>query len=160
MFIPEKQPRHEQGATEQRHRFRLNGWRLEVVIRIVPSLLPVHRRTREPDAGVPYVLTVGTRRIEGETERGGIIRLSGLPPDADDGTLEILGRHLRLRFGELDPADEVTGEQARLNQLGYSVGRIDGEPDAKTAIAKDLCQALNEVPESDVAPVLKELHGD
>lgn len=160
IFVPRTQLGSEQGATGQRHRFRLDGWRLELVLRILPSVLPIHRRTPAPDAGVPYVVTIGTRRLEGETEAGGLIRITDIAPDVDSGTLEIRGRVFRLRFGELDPEDEVSGEQARLNQLGYAAGRVDGETGQRTEMARSLFQALDACRGSQVRDRVKALHGD
>jgi peptidoglycan hydrolase-like protein with peptidoglycan-binding domain len=54
----------------------------------------------------------------------------------------------RLNFGELDPIDEVSGVQQRLNNLGYDCA-ITGELDEQTKDAMSSFRAEKNLPESD-----------
>jgi hypothetical protein len=111
-------------------------------IRLVPSTRPLHKTTRKPTTPIPYKIIIGGRAIEGETDAEGILR-EKIPPDTDRVELNILGRTIELLIGHLDPVDQVTGLQARLNQLGYMPGPVDGIFGPKTKAALSAFQILN-----------------
>ncbi len=61
-----------------------------------------------------------------------------IPVNSEGGDLEVEGCHWPLRIGYLNPVDEPTGDtrvsgaQARLNNLGYGAGAVDGTMNDQT----------------------------
>ena len=125
VHIPDRREKWVDCASEKRHVFRLRG---------VPSLLSiVVRIDDEVKADVPYVLDVDGRRFEGRTDGAG--RLSHpISPKARRATLLVgegeMREELELGLGEIDPVEDISGVQARLNNLGFHCGEEDGELDA------------------------------
>jgi hypothetical protein len=83
----------------------------------------------KPRANEPYILAIGSDRIEGQTDPDGLVN-EKVPPGETRAVLR-LGRGLDatdyvLNLGHLDPFDEITGGQARLKNLGYYAGTVDG----------------------------------
>ena len=76
--------------------------------------------TGSPD--VTPLNTDGTGMVERE-----------IKPDAAAGTLKLkdaglpIDLDLELQIGHLDPLDKITGQKARLNNLGYDAGEVNDE---------------------------------
>jgi len=117
--IPEKETKEDSGETENRHRFRSKGDR--------PQLLIIIKDARnQPLANTPYRLSLGSEIIDDTTNGEGLLEQE-ISPDADQAVLVIEGQELLLKIGYLDPTDTLTGWRARLNNLGYKAGKVDGE---------------------------------
>ena len=117
LVIPEKRPRQEQGAAEQKHRFRRKGVPGKVKIRLLDD--------DEPRANERYELEVDGRTVdEGQTDGDGFIE-AALPAGAVTGKLIVGEGDARdiysLRFGNVDPIDTDEGVRCRLRDLGYDV---------------------------------------
>jgi len=85
-------------------------------------------------ASMPYRLSVKGRLYEeheGKTDEHGILEAM-IPVEATEGVLEFNGIRVPLVIGELPPPDTTRGVQARLNNLGYEPGRIDGVAGPRT----------------------------
>lgn len=84
-----------------------------------------------PHASAAYTLTCGALRLEGTTDEQGRLSVE-VPSDARDATVAFAGVELALELGQLNPVDAdtadggVSGAQARLNNLGYASGKVDG----------------------------------
>ena len=97
----------------------------------------------EPMANLDYNLRIGGWSTSGTTDGDGKLeeefdtRLLRF----DHYVLDIAGQTLRLGLGHLDPVDSVKGVQARLNNLGYDCGPVDGMVGAKTRAAVRRFQA-------------------
>lgn len=112
-----------------RHRFRVQRPRQS--LRLVPQGC-----NGESLDGWDYVLIAGEERFEGTVD-GAIVhpipfgveeaRLELRPDDAAKTSLS-----WDLRVGHLDPAETVEGQQARLNNLGFSCGPTDGDAGPRT----------------------------
>ena len=122
LFVPDKEEGSADCATEERHRFRRKG---------VPEKLNVRFLDLE---GEPYANAKYRLRIDGVMSRGsldgdGWLRVP-IPPDARVAEIrlgetgEILTTNINI--GGLDPISELTGVQARLRNLGFYKGSIDG----------------------------------
>lgn len=125
--IPDFEPKEVDGETEEKHRFRCvtlkRGLYLELV-RANGELLQNHT----------YRLTVGKKIYEGDCSEPIDI---DLPMEAKSGLLTVLNDegievdNEELKFDYLDPIVDskksVTGLQARLNNLGYFAGDVDGQ---------------------------------
>jgi len=133
LFIPEKEEKKEPGATEQRHRFRFTG-------------KPLILRLRVRDFGhEPLANTKCTLYIEGEgkeltTDNQGMIKLP-IAANAENGFLIFqdplvpFPLNIPIKIGHLDPIEEITGQKARLNNLGYDAKSLDGKDEEKFTIA-------------------------
>jgi hypothetical protein len=121
VFLPELRPKQEAGATEQRHRFKRKG---------VPSKLRIVLRDEQnrPRVNEPYLLEIEGNFIRGRTGSQGELEHS-ISPNARNGRL-IVGQEgvevYPLNLGHIDPITELSGIQARLSNLGYYCGAIDG----------------------------------
>lgn len=159
LFIPALRKREVAGATERRHRFERRG---------VPSRLEVMFQVHgAPRASEAYVLVVDDREIEGETDAEG--RLTQvIPPDARTAVVRFKAdppeQVYRLLLRHLNPTDDPTGVQARLRNLGYDVGPIDGESGPFTvgalkAFQRDCGLPVTGEPDDPTVARLIETHG-
>lgn len=123
IFIPDIETGKVGCATEKKHTFRRKG---------VPEKLNVrftdHRG--KPYADKEYALEIDGTRTTGTLDSDGWLRVS-IPPDARSALLTV-GKHgdlvrRTLNLGKLDPIDLLSGAQARLKNLGYYRGDLDGE---------------------------------
>ncbi len=160
VFIPDRRMKVEPGATGSRHRFKLKG---------VPEKLNIHfLREGKPRKNIPYVLDVDGRVTNGRTDGAGWVHAT-IPPDARRCLLKLApeGKPVEeyaMGIGHLDPVDEVSGYQARLQNLGYFVGEVDGKPGPETTAALQSFQLRNgfEVtgqPDSATLEAVKKKHG-
>jgi N-acetylmuramoyl-L-alanine amidase len=128
--IPEKTVKSEQAATEGLHRFRCKG--VPVSMRLV-----LMDAEGQPRADEPYTLDIDGYLFSGTSDADGTIECP-ISPCAKQGRL-IVGQDGKeeylLRLGHLDPVDEISGIQGRLENLGYSCGGIDGKMGPKTESA-------------------------
>ena len=145
IFIPEKEIGEVSSKTEIRHRFQLRSHRESLSIRIWPSTNPIDKNSTRPAKTMKYRLTIGSSVFRGETDEQGLLRIATLPPHASEGVLEVMGCTLRILIGHLDPVDEMAGIQARLNQLGYDAGPVDGILGPRTKAAISAFQVLNDL---------------
>ena len=131
VHVPDPRPKEEACATGKRHRFRRKG---------VPEVLNIlFAEGGEPLAGVPFVLVIDGQETHGKTDDEGRVR-QWLAPNAAAGTLTLhppnaVAREYRLGLRRMDPAEGVTGQKARLANLGFYDGPVDGEPRAALAEA-------------------------
>lgn len=75
-----------------------------------------------------YRLEIDNKPRSGETNRDGILT-ELIEHDAERGVLTVRGdpnRHI-LHFGYLNPLDTTSGLQARMNNLGFDSGSVDGD---------------------------------
>ena len=133
ILIPEVSPKEESCATEKKHRFKLIQQLMKYRMKLLDG-------NNDPRPNVKYELIVDGEsfsglRFEGQTDGGGKLEHE-LPNDAENGLLQLEEMTLRLCIGHLDPLDEITGQQARLKNLGYYQGEVDGidGPELRQAI--------------------------
>ena len=157
VFVPDKQGKQVSGATDQEHRFRVKG---------VPAKLRVQVLDEDqPRANEPYTLEIDGNLYSGTTDGEGRIEHS-IPPDAKQGRLLVgdTQDEYPLSLGHMDPVEEVAGVQARLNNLGFNCGEVNGRLGPETEAALKAFQKkhnLSETGEIDQATrdKLKEVHG-
>ena len=123
VFIPERDAKTIECATDQRHRFVRHGVPAKLSLRLVDD--------GEGLGGRPFVAKVGGKTIEGTSDGDGRVEL-WIPPRAAKVELVVgegdAAQHFELRLGELDPVDSIRGVQARLDNLGFeceATGEID-----------------------------------
>ena len=134
VFIPDPEVREEARVTDKRHRFQVSAPRLK--LRIV--LADMYER---PIANASCVLIVETERHKLTTDAKGKIEVE-ISHTASTGMLIVNTSETALdsvaipvRIGDLDDADVVTGQKARLSNLGYYVGVVDDRKDAAYKLA-------------------------
>ena len=161
VFLPHKRPKEESGNTDAHHKFRRRG---------EPGILRlVVKEMDEPRANQPYILKVGGQEWRGVTDPAGRIERP-IPSQARKATL-IVGEgedqaEYELNLGRLDPIETVSGVKARLSNLGYDVGAVNGVIGQKTiaAIGK-FCRdhGIKPPPDGQIGPdvrnKLREVHG-
>ena len=121
VFVPEKRIKRITRPTTKRHRFRVKGVPAKLRLRILEG--------GEPRTGEPYSIVIDGVTRSGVIGAGGFVEIS-IPPGAQTGKL-IVGHpdeaeEYDLKLGCLDPLDEITGIQARLGNIGFYNGPVDG----------------------------------
>jgi hypothetical protein len=100
----------------------------------------------EPFPGEDYVVSYEGGERTGTTDDEGVLR-EGLPAGTERATLSIAGETFELLLDQLDPLDDdddetaVKGAQARLTNLGYDLGPVDGDHGDRTRAALEEFQA-------------------
>jgi len=129
--IPDKKVLSARCETNKKHRF------------VVKALVAQFKFNLNDDdgkgmVGVRYKLEVGDEVFEGQTGDEGLIEHE-VPHDATEAKLSVWatsdGKETtwKLGIGQLKPITEVEGYEARLSNLGYDIGTVDGTADEKTA---------------------------
>jgi N-acetylmuramoyl-L-alanine amidase len=126
LYIPDFDSGSQSGSTEQTNVFGIES--STTLLRIV-----IMDTKNQPVAGKRYTLEIpGVAPIDATTGGDGMVETE-IPPTADDGILTVWHNGAaappiiwRLAIGELDPLETVSGQQARLNNLGFDSGPVDG----------------------------------
>ena len=161
IVIPDKALKTVECATGATHVFTGKVPRRKLELRMQDA-------SGDPIADVPYVLLVGEKKLEGTTSSDGLIQ-HDLPWDAASATLEMNGVERTLRIGDLNPMADtddrgVTGVQSRLQNLGYSPGRVDGIHGKRTTAAiksfqSDHAMTVDGLVTDALISRLREVHG-
>jgi hypothetical protein len=136
IYIPDLQQSEYNRSTDQKHTFVRK--KSKVLLRMA-----IQDDDGIPVSGADYQI-FGEETISGVTGAGGLIQET-IPADLERLTLQVTMRkkngHVTTRkwslnLGHLDPVDTAAGIQARLNNLGYDSGEVDGVigPRTKSAI--------------------------
>ena len=82
----------------------------------------------KPRKNEKYVLNLDGKLIDGTTDGDGEFE-HFIPGDSRSALLMLRNGQevIPLRLGDLDPCDQATGIQQRLNNLGFDCGSEDGE---------------------------------
>ena len=160
--IPDQRKKEEQLPTGDLHRFVVHAPRK--FLRIV-----FKHPDGEPYSDEDYTLAFsGNRAKQGKTNGDGLLHepVALLETSA---TLTIAGRTLALQLGHLNPngdvvAEDLTGIQSRLHNLGYAAGPADGTYGRNTRAALALLQTEEELdvhgfPDDATLARLEALHG-
>ncbi len=118
LFIPDKTLKEDDAATEARHRYRLKG---------VPAVLKVRLLNNgEPRRSEKWTAVVDGKIQSGATDGDGLAQIRVHPRTRYVKLTLESGVEYRLQLRDLDPLETVSGVQARLNNLGYESGTVDG----------------------------------
>jgi len=164
IFIPDKELKHENRGTEKKHKFKVHP--SKTLLRIV-----VKDENEKPLGGKSYELKIGDLILKGSTNSEGLLEQT-IAADVTEGVLKLWrnpstpGNYLSwvLRIGHLDPVTFATGIQARLNNLAFNCGNVDGIIGPKTKAAVRAFQEyyglqVDGIPGPITQAKLKELHG-
>jgi N-acetylmuramoyl-L-alanine amidase len=163
LYIPDKATTEYAKPTEKRHKFTKHGSKLKLCLKLADIY-------EKPIAGVACTLMIGTDSHKLTTDATGKLEQE-IPPDASSGTLIIeeddtpfQGVNIPIKIGNLDPVTEVSGQQARLNNLGYFPGPVGGtDTDAmQSAIEEFQCDqglTVDGICGPQTQAKLKQVHG-
>jgi peptidoglycan hydrolase-like protein with peptidoglycan-binding domain len=109
----------------------------------------------KPFANFRYELKVDRQTFEGHTDQDGKLEQE-IPAEAKDGAVILyksggdndIAAIIPLNFGHLNPVEDITGLQSRLNNLGFECGKADGILGPKTKAALSEFQRKHELPET------------
>ncbi len=126
LFIPDREEKTESRNTEKKHRFELKREKLK--LRLVLEDL-----YEKPIANAKCELHVEGEQFKLTTDGQGKIERDIKPTDErvfliiQDTQTPINEIVIPIKIGHLDPVDEVSGQKARLNNLGYFAGPVEGK---------------------------------
>ena len=120
IFIPEKQFKDLSKPTDQMHKFKRKGEPCKLKVQLM--------KAGKPRKNEKYVLNLDGKLIDGTTDGDGEFE-HFIPGDSRSALLMLRNGQevIPLRLGDLDPCDQATGIQQRLNNLGFDCGSEDGE---------------------------------
>ena len=126
VFIPDVRPKQVGRATGQAHRFVLKTDKLK--LRLV-----LEDMYEKPMDNAECELNIDGQMLKLRTDGTGKIELD-IQPETQTTTLTIKdprtprsGVAIPIRIGHMDPVDKESGQHARLNNLGYFAGPVDGK---------------------------------
>lgn len=133
VFIPDKKQSTKPAAAGDVHTFQVTTQklRLRVVVRDVNAKpMPNSKCQVEIDGKTTELVTGADGKIDRE-----------IPVPAHEGRLLIANREYRLLIGDLDPVDTISGQRARLANLGYYLGGESevNEEELQSAIEEFQC---------------------
>jgi hypothetical protein len=163
LYIQDKDLTQYPRPTEVRHKF----------IRHKPELklcLVLEDLYEKPIANASCSLQLGSDTRTVTTDGTGRLE-QDIPPDVQDAVLTInanqtpyQGVSLAIKIGSLDPVEEVSGQQARLNNLGYFAGEVGGTDDdaLESAVEEFQCDqglTVDGICGAGTQAKLKQVHG-
>jgi len=140
LFVPEPQQKTVTLATGARYR---------VTVTIPTRLLRIVflDGAGEPMRGAPYTLKAAGLELSGSLDGNGVLEQK-LPAEIARAEITVGGVKRKVLIGHLNPIsdtpdDGTTGVQARLSNLGYAPGKVDGDLGPKSQAAIKAFQAAN-----------------
>jgi hypothetical protein len=130
VFIPDKGEKKYSRNTEKRHPFKVKTEKLKLRL-ILEDIYEKPIANAKVELSIDneeYKLTTdGQGKIEQEikpTDEHGFLTIK----DTQTAINEIL---ILIKIGNLDPVDKISGQEARLNNLGYFAGPLDGKSESE-----------------------------
>jgi len=139
VFIPDLRKGSETRSTDGTHKFHRKGVPAKLVLQL--------KKLGQPRKNEKYVLVVDGTSYNGTLDGDGKLQ-QFIPPDARGGQLILSGGKeiIPIRIGDLNPIEELSGVQQRLNNLGLFCGNEDGTLDDQTTAAIRTFQQKNGLP--------------
>jgi hypothetical protein len=146
--VPDREDKSEQVKDGQKYTFKAKGLR-------------THLRFLIEDfegnglAGKDYVLEVGMASFSGKTTGEGLVETLVQASETRGRLIVWLDDQKsscmvwNLEIGSLEPHEETRGMQARLNNLGYFCGKVDGVVGPKTRAAVRAFKKINGLGDND-----------
>jgi LysM repeat protein len=121
LYIPDKQQGNASGATSKRHSFQVNQKQLR--LRLI-----LEDMYEKPISNEPALLYLNQQQVQATTDGQG--KIDQPIPSGVQSCVIVLnseatphqGTSFPVKIGHLDPVDTLTGQQGRLNNLGYLAG--------------------------------------
>lgn len=156
VFIPEKELKEEDKAVDQKHKFKRKGEPLKIKMQL--------KMLGEPRKNEEYIIDIDGTKTRGTTDGDGKLEHL-IPGNSRGGSLSLNGGKevIPILLGVLDPVEELSGVQQRLNNLGLKAGAEDGQLSDETKSALKDFQERHELPATGEAndetkAKLKEVH--
>ena len=167
VVLPDKKKKDKKKATGSKHGFQRNKDQSKLKIRLLVDGEPIKNKTCS-------FFESGTERLRmGRTNADGVVEIEG------ESEFPVLSKatYAALRVGEepnstlyefnigyLNPHDDTTGVQQRLNNLGYNCGAVDGNVGERLESAIRWFQRSNEMEDNGeidkkFQKKLKDIHG-
>jgi hypothetical protein len=127
LYIPDREQRVESRPTDKKHPFKKTTKGLKLRLTLVDLY-------EKPIANASCVLALGSDSSNVTTDGSGKIEQDIQPTDHDailviqDEQTPLNNTQIAIKIGDLDPEDKISGQIARLNNLGYSAGDVQ-KPD-------------------------------
>jgi Putative peptidoglycan binding domain len=136
VFIPELRKRTETRGADSSYKFHRKGVPAKLVLQL--------RKLGQPRKNESYVLVIDGTSYKGTLDGDGKLQ-QFIPPNAKSGQLILSGGKevIPINIGYLNPIDELSGVQQRLNNLKYFCGNEDGTLDDQTKGAISAFQSKN-----------------
>jgi hypothetical protein len=161
LYIPERATTQYPRPTDQKHQFVKNLPPLSLVL-VLEDLY------EKPIANAACTLQVGSTTSNVTTDGTGKLQQT-IQPDQHDGLLIIQdpqtpfqGTQIPIKIGNMDPVEEVSGQVARLNNLGYFPGDGTDAVALESAIEEFQCDnslTVDGVCGPQTQAKLKQVHG-
>ncbi len=165
LFIPDRNLKQEPAATGKMHPYQVNVNKLVLRLTLEDAFF-------KPVASAKCELTIDGETFKLVTDAKGRLE-HDLPPTAEkavlvikDAVTTINDQLIAVRIGHLDPIDAVSGQKARLNNLGYFAGALDQDDERlfRSAVEEFQCDQIGPAavdgkcgPKTQAK--LKEMHG-
>jgi len=124
IFLPTKELREEDVATETRNRYRKRVARNTLKLRLAKGRGPRHKDSRDNGKEFEYRVQIGAVEHKGTSRDGEVIELQNISPETERVDLFVFGRQIRLSLNALDPETEPSGIEQRMKALGYASGLV------------------------------------
>jgi hypothetical protein len=163
LYVPDRKLREESRGTDQTHQFTMK--KVDLKLRLI-----LEDQYNTPIANASCLLTLGSDSRQVTTDGDGQIE-EDITPDIHDAALVIQdaqtpldNTRIAIKIGDLDPVTEVSGQVARLNNLGYFAGDVKSPDHVTVESAVEEFQCDNNLTVDGVCgPVtqakLKKVHG-
>jgi hypothetical protein len=140
VYIPDMQQGNASGATSKRHTFEINQKQLR--LRLI-----LEDMYEKPIANTPALLYFDQQQVAATTDQQGKIDQAvpnGLQTCAvvlNGDATPYQGNTFSVKIGHLDPVDTLSGQQGRLNNLGYLAGSSEdpSSPQFLSAVEEFQC---------------------
>jgi N-acetylmuramoyl-L-alanine amidase len=165
IVIPEKKEKKESAPTDNKAKFELKKSKL--MLRLV-----LEDAYNKPIANAKCELTIDGETFKLVSDAKGKIEKE-IPAKSEKATLvvkespsQINDQIIPIHIGDLDPIDKLSGQKARLNNLGYFAGPLDKEDENlfRSAVEEFQCEHMGKAavdgkcgPKTQAK--LKEIHG-
>jgi hypothetical protein len=163
LYVPDRKLREESRGTDQTHQFTMK--KVDLKLRLI-----LEDQYNAPIANASRLLTLGSDARQVTTDGDGQIE-EDITPDIHDAALVIQdaqtpldNTRIAIKIGDLDPVTEVSGQVARLNNLGYFAGDVKSPDHVTVESAVEEFQCDNNLTVDGVCgPItqakLKKVHG-
>ncbi len=132
VFVPDIRVKEVSEPTNQVHKFKCKNTPKFLSIQLINFDAPL--------SNMEYTIDIDGKESKGKTDNEGLLR-QAIPPNAKKAKLTLADEtEYELKLGNLDPVDEISGVQKRLNNLGFFEGDIDGQMNDETKNALKVFQ--------------------
>ena len=129
LYIPDRETKEESRSTEKRHKFQTDAQDLKLCV-VLTDMKDKPLSGLECDLTIDGDLQSFTTAADGKISEGISLKAAGgkLLDKGRPGSDYRLLREYAVKIGHLDPIDTLSGQVARLNNLGYQAFDLPDHP--------------------------------